>query len=58
VIYAANLGLAINPSVHLVFGKFKSPVGLEMLQNDAILYLTNAHWRLTSFRCGMWASRP
>ncbi len=37
VLYDANLGVALSPSFKLVAGKFKSPIGLEMLQNDAVL---------------------
>ena len=37
VIYDANLGISITPSLKVVAGKFKSPIGLEMLQNDAVL---------------------
>ncbi|HZZ19976.1 MAG TPA: porin [Opitutaceae bacterium] len=37
VIYDANLGIAVTPEFQLRVGKFKSPVGLELLQNDAIL---------------------
>ncbi len=37
VIYDANLGIAITPDVKVVAGKFKSPIGLELLQNDAVL---------------------
>jgi phosphate-selective porin OprO/OprP len=37
VLYDANLGIAVMPDVKLVAGKFKSPIGLEMLQNDAVL---------------------
>jgi phosphate-selective porin OprO/OprP len=37
VIYDANLGIALTPDVKVVAGKFKSPIGLEMLQNDAVL---------------------
>jgi phosphate-selective porin OprO/OprP len=31
----ANLGIAVTPSFQLKFGKFKSPVGLELLQSDS-----------------------
>src|SRR6478736_1701898 len=31
----ANLGVTINPALQFKFGKFKSPVGLEMLQSDS-----------------------
>jgi phosphate-selective porin OprO/OprP len=37
VIYDANLGIAVTPDIKVVAGKFKSPIGLEMLQNDAVL---------------------
>lgn len=37
VLYDANLGIAVTPDVKVVAGKFKSPIGLEMLQNDAVL---------------------
>jgi phosphate-selective porin OprO/OprP len=37
VIYDANLGIAVTPELKIVAGKFKSPIGLEMLQNDAVL---------------------
>jgi phosphate-selective porin OprO and OprP len=37
VIYDANLGITLTPDVKIVAGKFKSPIGLEMLQNDAVL---------------------
>ena len=37
VIYDANLGISVAPDVKIVAGKFKSPIGLEMLQNDAVL---------------------
>ena len=37
VIYDANLGIAVDPSLQFKFGKFKAPIGLEMLQNDAVL---------------------
>jgi len=37
VIYDASVGIAFNPAFQLRFGKFKSPLGLEMLQNDAVL---------------------
>ena len=37
VIYDANLGIAVTPEFKIVAGKFKSPIGLEMLQNDAVL---------------------
>jgi phosphate-selective porin OprO and OprP len=37
VLYDANVGIALTPEVKLVAGKFKSPVGLELLQNDAAL---------------------
>lgn len=37
VIYDANLGIALSPNLKLTFGKFKSPIGQEMLQNDAVL---------------------
>lgn len=37
VIYDANLGVTFAPDVKLVVGKFKAPIGLEMLQNDAVL---------------------
>ena len=37
VLYDANLGIALAPGVKLVAGKFKSPIGLELLQNDAVL---------------------
>jgi phosphate-selective porin OprO/OprP len=37
VIYDANVGFALSPQFNLRFGKFKSPIGLEMLQNDAAL---------------------
>jgi phosphate-selective porin OprO/OprP len=37
VIYDANLGIAVTPEFQLRFGKFKSPIGLELLQNDAVL---------------------
>lgn len=37
VIYDANLGIAVTPEFQFRFGKFKSPIGLEMLQNDAVL---------------------
>jgi phosphate-selective porin OprO/OprP len=37
VIYDANLGIAVTPNFKIVAGKFKSPVGLELLQNDAAL---------------------
>jgi phosphate-selective porin OprO and OprP len=37
VIYDANLGVAVSPELQFTFGKFKSPIGLEMLQNDAVL---------------------
>lgn len=37
VIYDANLGIALTPDIKVVAGKFKSPIGLEMLQNDAVL---------------------
>ncbi len=31
----ANIGIAVTPQLQLKFGKFKSPVGLELLQSDA-----------------------
>jgi phosphate-selective porin OprO/OprP len=31
----ANLGVAVSPALQLKFGKFKSPVGLELLQSDS-----------------------
>jgi phosphate-selective porin OprO/OprP len=31
----ANLGVTINPALQFKFGKFKSPVGLELLQSDS-----------------------
>ena len=31
----ANLGVAVNPALQFKFGKFKSPVGLELLQSDS-----------------------
>jgi len=31
----ANLGVTISPELQLKFGKFKSPVGLELLQSDS-----------------------
>jgi len=31
----ANLGVTISPALQLKFGKFKSPVGLELLQSDS-----------------------
>jgi phosphate-selective porin OprO/OprP len=31
----ANLGIQVTPSLQLKFGKFKSPVGLELLQSDS-----------------------
>ncbi len=37
VIYDANLGIAVTPGFQFRVGKFKSPLGLEMLQNDAVL---------------------
>jgi phosphate-selective porin OprO/OprP len=37
VLYDANLGIAVTPDIKVVAGKFKSPIGLEMLQNDAVL---------------------
>lgn len=37
VIYDASLGIAFTQDLKLVAGKFKSPIGLEMLQNDAVL---------------------
>ena len=37
VIYDANLGIALSPAVQFKFGKFKAPIGWEMLQNDATL---------------------
>jgi phosphate-selective porin OprO and OprP len=37
VIYDANVGVALDPAFQLKFGKFKSPIGQEMLQNDAFL---------------------
>ncbi len=37
VIYDANLGIAVTPNIKVVAGKFKSPIGMEMLQNDAVL---------------------
>ncbi len=37
VIYDASLNIAFDPAFQLKFGKFKSPIGLEMLQNDAVL---------------------
>ena len=40
VIYDANLGLALSPALKFTAGKFKSPIGQEMLQNDAVLLFT------------------
>ena len=37
IIYDANLGIAVTPEFQIRVGKFKSPLGLEMLQNDAVL---------------------
>ncbi len=37
VIYDAYLGIALAPEFQILAGKFKSPIGLEMLQNDAVL---------------------
>jgi len=31
----ANLGVAVSPGLQFKFGKFKSPVGLELLQSDS-----------------------
>jgi len=31
----ANLGVAVSPELQFKFGKFKSPVGLELLQSDS-----------------------
>jgi phosphate-selective porin OprO/OprP len=31
----ANLGVTVSPALQLKFGKFKSPVGLELLQSDS-----------------------
>jgi len=31
----ANLGIAVSPELQVKFGKFKSPVGLELLQSDS-----------------------
>jgi phosphate-selective porin OprO/OprP len=31
----ANIGVAVSPALQLKFGKFKSPVGLELLQSDS-----------------------
>jgi len=31
----ANLGVAVSPALQFKFGKFKSPVGLELLQSDS-----------------------
>jgi phosphate-selective porin OprO/OprP len=37
VIYDANLGISLTPGIKIVAGKFKSLIGLELLQNDAAL---------------------
>jgi len=54
----ANIGIKVSPAVQLKIGKFKVPVGLELLQSDSWTFSMNVPWQPCWCRTETLAFKP